>query len=300
MLLFMWYPYIASGQGEVTPVVVVDIDVAELENLAEQGDKEAQFRLGLFYETQRQEFDKSAYWYDLAANQDHPIAQYNLGVLYMMGKGVKKSSASALQLWLKSAKQDHAHAQFNVARGYLLGIGVSEDQDQAMYWLQRAAKQGEPKSIELLASLDKRGQKVKATSSSSNGDIINQPSDMAEEKISLYAAPNKTSEVLTDVANKGDLTLFLEKQGDWLRVKSKQGFPVWVHQNYATQDPDSGFITIKGDNVRARSRPTTINSTIIDEFLNGDQVKLINQTQEWYQVESPSRFSAWIKESDWQ
>jgi len=110
----------------------------------------------LFYESKSnhsEKYRKSAYWYDLASKQGHPVAKYNLGVLYMTGQGVEKSVTKSLELWLAAARENHVHAQFNVARGYFLGIGLEENSEKAKYWLQRAAKQGEPKSIDLLKQL---------------------------------------------------------------------------------------------------------------------------------------------------
>ncbi|CAB5297795.1 unnamed protein product [Rhizophagus irregularis] len=60
---------------------------------AENGDKEAQFNLGVFYEEgigiEKDEV-KASYWYQKAAQQGCSNAQYRLGFLYKIGKGVKE------------------------------------------------------------------------------------------------------------------------------------------------------------------------------------------------------------------
>jgi len=55
--------------------------------LAEQGDSEAQFRLGLMYDyDQELEDDKQAIkWYRKAAEQGHVKAQYFIGLSYYTG-----------------------------------------------------------------------------------------------------------------------------------------------------------------------------------------------------------------------
>lgn len=155
ILLIASLDAIAEQQVKL-PSNMVKLSKEQLEQVASQGDEEAQFRLGLFYETQstdKDRFKKSAHWYGLAAKQAHRIAQYNLGVLFMTGSGVEKDANKALNLWLSAARSGHSHAQFNVARGYFLGVGLAENHEKAKYWLIRAAKQGEPKSQNLLKEL---------------------------------------------------------------------------------------------------------------------------------------------------
>lgn len=64
----------------------------ELEVLAEQGDPDAQFRLGYRYKSGRgikQNYKKAVEWLTKAAIQGHSNAQYSLGACFNHGKGVK-------------------------------------------------------------------------------------------------------------------------------------------------------------------------------------------------------------------
>ena len=66
----------------------------ELEVLAEQGDPEAQFRLGYRYKTGKgikKNYKKAIEWLTKAAMQGNSNAQYSLGTCYNRGKGVKKN-----------------------------------------------------------------------------------------------------------------------------------------------------------------------------------------------------------------
>lgn len=135
--------------------------ITQWEGRASKGDREAQFRLGLYYGSQsslKPNFKQSAYWYELASEQGHPIAQYNLGTQYITGEGVEKDTEKAMLLWLKAANSGHMHAQFNVGRAYFLGVGLDENHLKARYWFEKAALQNEPKSKDLLAQLGWREQ----------------------------------------------------------------------------------------------------------------------------------------------
>ena len=45
---------------------------------------------------------KAAYWYEKAAAQEVPEAQYNISICYLKGEGVEKDLAKAAY-WLKTA-----------------------------------------------------------------------------------------------------------------------------------------------------------------------------------------------------
>ena len=69
------------------------------EPLAKRGSALAQFNLGLMYdkgEGVKRNYKKASKWYKLAAKQNIASAQYNLGILYSKGKGVRQSFKKAL------------------------------------------------------------------------------------------------------------------------------------------------------------------------------------------------------------
>jgi uncharacterized protein len=112
--------------------------------LAEQGDADAQFHLGVMYESGQGVLRNDAEaikWYRKAAEQDDAVAQFNLGVMYAKGQGVSPNHAEAA-LWYRLAA-DHglAGAQFNLGMMYVEGQGVSPDYVQAAMWLTLAASQ---------------------------------------------------------------------------------------------------------------------------------------------------------------
>ena len=123
---------------------------------AYEGDKEAQFKVGVLFtndQFNQPDFEQAVYWYKQAANQDHVLAQYNLGHQYLTGVGVTANTETAMQWWLKAAKNNHPLAQFNVGRAYYLGIGLPEDHEKSREWFEKAANNEEPKSIDILKQL---------------------------------------------------------------------------------------------------------------------------------------------------
>ena len=124
-----------------------DAALAEWAPLAEQGDLESQFGMGIIYENGRgvgQDYTEAAKWYSSAAEGGHPGAQFNLGNIYQQGLGVPKDPSRAVYWWTLSATQGLSDAQLNLGIAYHRGDGVASDQDQAFSWFEKAAEGGNP------------------------------------------------------------------------------------------------------------------------------------------------------------
>lgn len=114
--------------------------------LAEQGDPDAQYNLGLMYISGQgvpRDLIKASTWFAKAAKANQVEAQYWLGSMYSNGQGVSQDFKLAAY-WLKiAAEKGHAHAQTNLGVLYNHGKGVSQDYELAKYWLMKAADQGD-------------------------------------------------------------------------------------------------------------------------------------------------------------
>ena len=80
-------------------------ELADLSALAEAGATEAQYSLGVKYDTGEgvpQDDAEAVRWYRLAAEQGHAGAQFNLGVMYATGEGVLKDATLA-HMWYNIA-----------------------------------------------------------------------------------------------------------------------------------------------------------------------------------------------------
>ena len=64
------------------------------------------------------------------AEQGDAIAQYNLGVIYSNGKGVKKSYKKAAFWLIKAAEQGNTDAQNNLGISYYDGLGLLKQQNR--------------------------------------------------------------------------------------------------------------------------------------------------------------------------
>ena len=76
------------------------------------------------------------------AAQGHASAQFNLGVLHDVGRGVWQDHALAARWYRMAAKQGHAAAQFNLGGLYFDGQGVPKDLVRAAVWFTLAATAG--------------------------------------------------------------------------------------------------------------------------------------------------------------
>lgn len=91
-----------------------DKATAELTRRAQAGDEEAQFHLGLTYESGDgvERFPPSAaYWFTKAAMQGNAEAQQCLGSIYRRGDGVRRDAYKALFWYRKAAEQGSVTAQ---------------------------------------------------------------------------------------------------------------------------------------------------------------------------------------------
>ena len=114
---------------------------------AENGDLEAQFWISEIYQWAMPDTPKNVRlrveWLRLAASQGHVKAQYNLGVRYHKGLGVKQNYRKAFHFYELAAKQGLDRAQRNLAFLYREGLGVEQDYKKAHYFYQLAAQQGD-------------------------------------------------------------------------------------------------------------------------------------------------------------
>ncbi len=124
--------------------------VETTEARAGQGDAEAQFSLGVKFaqEGAAQDYAQAEQWYLKAANQSHPLAQFNLGIMYASGQGVSRDEAKSRAWMQKAADLGDAGAQYDIGmrhhRASLEGLpeAASESRIEAYKWLQLAAAQG--------------------------------------------------------------------------------------------------------------------------------------------------------------
>lgn len=163
--------------------------VSELETLAGNGDKHAQYLMGKLWRDGpllTPNSTNARYWFQLAAEQGHTYAQYALGKLllsdnmevrdpeqgirrletaaqngndyaayrmgkeYYRGKNVAQSFTAAVKWFDRAAQDGNQYAQYMLGKLYLMGQGVEYDKTMGVYWLNQSAAQGNVYAEKLL------------------------------------------------------------------------------------------------------------------------------------------------------
>jgi TPR repeat protein len=115
-------------------------------SLADQGIGSAQYGLGELYSLGRgvpRDDSAAARWYEMAASSGHASAQSRLGALYDEGRGVPQSLSKAMKWYRKAAQQGDLSAQISLGLIYGTGRGVPQNYFQAVKWFRLAAEQGD-------------------------------------------------------------------------------------------------------------------------------------------------------------
>ena len=179
---------------ESTPLEERDKAIAELKQIANQGDPHAQYLMGLLYrdggllvpdaeqakrwlELSAQELPdaqyalgklflsddpdihdptKGIYWLQQAADSEHEYAAYRLGKEYLNGKNVSKDSAKAAAYIRQAAEQANPYAQYLLGKLYLMGDGVPKDKEAAQYWFSVEEQNGHAYAGYFLDRMDRQ------------------------------------------------------------------------------------------------------------------------------------------------
>lgn len=149
---------------------------APLKEKAEQGHPEAQYALGWMYQLGKgvgKNNDAAILWYGKAAQKGHVSSQNNLCAAYLE----TKKFSDAFSWCEKAANQQHPRSQFLLAMMYVNGQGVTKDPVRSALWLTKSAEQGYAASEYKLGLFYRNGVGVK--------------SDLAEAKKYLARAAGK-------------------------------------------------------------------------------------------------------------
>lgn len=112
-----------------------------LEKAANQGLDFSQYLLGTHYKDGTgvdQNAQKALYWFEKSAEWGNSYAQFELSAIYDE-KGDIKTSVEWLR---KAAEQDHEIAQHNLGVAYVKGEGVERDFEKALEWFLKAKENG--------------------------------------------------------------------------------------------------------------------------------------------------------------
>jgi TPR repeat protein len=122
----------------------------QIRQLAQQGDAEAQFSLGLQYDTgngEQHDPEQAFYWFSRAARQGIAGACLYLGMKYEFGTGVGRDLLQAQHWYEQAAGQGWPQAAFMLASLYLNNEPARRIPGCA--WITIAGEQGFPGAVEI-------------------------------------------------------------------------------------------------------------------------------------------------------
>ena len=129
---------------------------------AEQNYKEAFLPLAYLLTECKTVKDEAAsvFWYKKAIETGNPSALYNLGVMYMDGRGVEKDEIKAMEYFLQAAEKGDSKGLYSLGALYWDGRGVEKDEMKAMEYFLQAAEKGNAQANYYLGCIYEEGKIV--------------------------------------------------------------------------------------------------------------------------------------------
>ncbi len=164
----------AKDQGKETPAPSVDQAQKAYDNgsyeeafiivepLAKLEHPDAEYLLGQMYELGRgvkKDTEQAIALFTSAANQGYAAAQAKLGQIHMEGE---KDYASAMNWFKKAADQGYALAYSAIGDLYANGYGVDQDKAKALGYYKEAANAGDAEACLHLGQMYEQGKDIKA------------------------------------------------------------------------------------------------------------------------------------------
>lgn len=118
---------------------------AELDAKIKAGDHVAEYRLGILYALGKgvtRDYDHAAKLLRASAESGLPEAEYDYGVLCDKGLGVPRDAAEAARWYAKAAQKGNPPAALNLGYAYAEGLGVTRNLPEAARWFRHAADAG--------------------------------------------------------------------------------------------------------------------------------------------------------------
>jgi len=127
-------------------LLIPDTDkaVRYFESAAKQGVSAAQYALGKLHldDEAVQDPKRGIAWLEHAAGNGNSYAAYRLGKEYLRGQVVRRDAAKAVSCFTKAAELGNQWGQYMLGKLYLTGQEFQYDRTAAIYWLTQAADQG--------------------------------------------------------------------------------------------------------------------------------------------------------------
>ncbi|MDB5361055.1 MAG: hypothetical protein JWO51_2352 [Rhodospirillales bacterium] len=157
-------PAVAGDTGTAERIV------ARLQALAERGDNDAAFQLGVTYDTGKgvaQDYGQAIRWYEQAAAGGNAFAAFDLGAIYDAGRGGARDAGEAVHWYRVAAERGLGRAAYALGAMTEAGDGTAPDPVDAARWYRQALAGGVEAARNRLAAL-KAAQAQHAASPTQN------------------------------------------------------------------------------------------------------------------------------------
>ena len=272
--------------------------MAVWEPLANQGNRDAQFAMGvLYYEGHgvNKNLDEALAWFRKAADSEHPTAMFNLGVAYWEGRGLSQSFAQAVDWWERAAESGDVASQYNLGLAYYRGKGAQKDLDQARNWLTQAAEKGHADAQRVLGIIDKKVAKsqtaASATSGTSTASATNQAGSAEVESVTVQPADQQETQAQnasgpsSGQASNPTTPEAPTKVTATTNEKTAAGSVIITTRFRAAE--------VSIDQLELRSGPSS-QSPVLQTLKQGTPVKIIEARGSWGSVEIPGQVRLWV------
>lgn len=138
-----------TALGQTSRLQAQTASTDDLRKLAQAGDADAQFQLGLRYAVGTdvpQDYTEAAHWFSAAAEQGHVIAQSNMGAYYWAGRGVEKDLNKAYfwALLAQAGGDEASRVRVPFLASRLSQAEILNDQRQAEDWFKAHRAHSKP------------------------------------------------------------------------------------------------------------------------------------------------------------
>ena len=114
-----------------------------------------------------------------------------------------------------------------------------------------------------------------------------------KESVNVRAGANMNFEIL-DKLKRGAEVVVVGRSFDWYKVELLKTAQAYVRADYL-QMRQNLIAQITGDKVNIRARANS-DSASLGQLRQDDLVKVIKQTNGWYQIEPPAQAAGWIRQ----
>ena len=128
--------------------------------LAKGDNADAQYNMGLLYMKGlgvKKHAKTAMKWFKRAAHFGSADAAYNLGVMYKTGQTGHPSNKDAIYWWKQAADVGHVESMYNMGVMYAYGYGIEKNVERAISYWEQAANKGQPESRQLLYKIYSEG-----------------------------------------------------------------------------------------------------------------------------------------------